>query len=489
MSETSTLGTWADNLQPASWRGIPFEVTATTIRRGRRTAVHDYPYRDLVFVEDMGRARREIEFTGFLVGDDVLDQQQRMLDACEQAGAGTLVHPALGSLTVALVAPVEAAERAEMGRVIELSFSFVETADSTAARSPVSAVDTQGQASGMATAARDDVAGDFTDDMGTTLEDGPDVVDAVCGQITQAGAFVSGLLADPANALLSVSGDLGSVLGSVQAAVGSVYGAVSGAVGSVLGAVGSVVSFGRFAFLDATSLVSTVLSAGAGIFGGDGGPVAAAFLSLAATNRAAAQAAFANAFATAQGGGATGTATAIQSAVTAFAACWPPAPDLVRVTGQFLAAVPVPVPPATVGGLGIPRLAAATATAALFRRTACLACVSAAASYAPTSYDDAAALRSAITALLDAEITVAGDAGDDRSYAALRAVRAACVSDLTRRGASLARMTTVTRAQPLPSLVLAWQLYADATRADELLAEAGPANPVFMPLSFEALSQ
>jgi len=40
----------------------------------------------------------------------------------------------------------------------------------------------------------------------------------------------------------------------------------------------------------------------------------------------------------------------------------------------------------------------------------------------------------------------------------------------------------------MPALAIAYRLYADATRADDLIARVDPPNPNFMPTRFEALS-
>ena len=119
------LGPWAQSLQPASWRGLGFAVRDAGIRRGRRIAVHEYPYRDEVWPEDLGRGTRTLNFTGFLIGDDVYSQRQAFLEAVEQAGTGELVHPSLGSVSAVLV-EFACGERAEMGRVIELEFAFIQ---------------------------------------------------------------------------------------------------------------------------------------------------------------------------------------------------------------------------------------------------------------------------------------------------------------------------------------------------------------------------
>lgn len=89
-------------LQPASFRGVPFEVEEAPIAVGRRVEVHEYPKRDKPYVEDMGRAARDIRVTGFVVGDDYIEQSKKLIEELEKKGDGTLVHPWLGSLKVTL---------------------------------------------------------------------------------------------------------------------------------------------------------------------------------------------------------------------------------------------------------------------------------------------------------------------------------------------------------------------------------------------------
>jgi prophage DNA circulation protein len=66
--------------------------------------------------------------------------------------------------------------------------------------------------------------------------------------------------------------------------------------------------------------------------------------------------------------------------------------------------------------------------------------------------------------------------------------RAAMMLDLLIRGSLLPRLITVTRAIALPSLALAFELYGDASRSDDLIARVDPPHPGFFPLEFEALS-
>jgi prophage DNA circulation protein len=116
---------WRDSLRPASWRGLPFDVQHYDGKFGRRVVVHEYAFRDPVWVEDMGRGMRRLNLVGYIVGDDVADQQDRMIKAAETAGSGELMHPTLGLLQVNLIDFTPSA-RLELGRVIELAFVFIE---------------------------------------------------------------------------------------------------------------------------------------------------------------------------------------------------------------------------------------------------------------------------------------------------------------------------------------------------------------------------
>ncbi len=120
------MSDWTDQLQPASWRGVPFGVFVADGVAGRRVALHQYPFRDTPWPEDIGRSARRPAFTGFLLGPDALDQLRQMIDAAEQPGSGTLVHPILGTMTVSLAEPMTHISRWDGQQVVELEFKFIE---------------------------------------------------------------------------------------------------------------------------------------------------------------------------------------------------------------------------------------------------------------------------------------------------------------------------------------------------------------------------
>ncbi len=146
------------------------------------------------------------------------------------------------------------------------------------------------------------------------------------------------------------------------------------------------------------------------------------------------------------------------------------------------------VPPVT---SPVGRLNAVTiiATAALCRQAALNSLALACAAYQPSSYDDAVAVRTAVVALYDLEIETAADAGQGASYLALRALRTAVVDDLNTRGALLPRLRPVVTATPTSSLELAYRLYGDTSRADEIAARTGAPHPGFLPVQMTLLSR
>ena len=161
--------------------------------------------------------------------------------------------------------------------------------------------------------------------------------------------------------------------------------------------------------------------------------------------------------------------------------------DALRLLASL--ATPAAVLPTPAGAVGTAMATMQSGVGDLFRRAAVAALARASAKYQPNSFDDAVSVRATVCAFLDAEILIAGNQGEDATYTALRALRAAVVNDLTTRGAVLATLNTVHTSAPIPAPVLALRLYRDPSRADELVTEAGPIHPAFMPTSFKALSQ
>lgn len=121
-------GAWFLQLQPGSWRGVGFVMDTAQVHAGRRVAVHEYPYRSTVWAEDLGLLPRRFAVQAYLVGDDVYQQRDAMLAACETAGPGTLVHPTMGAVECVLL-DFAVTDRRERGRVVEIALAFIISGD------------------------------------------------------------------------------------------------------------------------------------------------------------------------------------------------------------------------------------------------------------------------------------------------------------------------------------------------------------------------
>lgn len=207
------LGPWADGLQPASWNGVWFAVRSSQIRRGRRVAVHEYPFKDDVWVEDLGRGTRIVSFNGFLIGDDVFAQRDDMVAAAETPGPGSLVHPSLGAVTASLT-EFSAGERWDLGRVVELEMSFIQ-AGQDAPEYPSAEADTQAATDDAADNADDAFAQDYGDDAAPAVSKGQAPVKASTKTVQTFCKQPVSMVSDGSTAANSTSG-IGASIGNAD---------------------------------------------------------------------------------------------------------------------------------------------------------------------------------------------------------------------------------------------------------------------------------
>lgn len=179
--------------------------------------------------------------------------------------------------------------------------------------------------------------------------------------------------------------------------------------------------------------------------------------------------------------------TGVQALAKALGdACTDPA-DAVRLLDDLSQFFPDASYPASVIGQSMGVMQEAVGD--ICRRSAVIALARVSTKYQPASYDDAVRLRRLVCTALDVEITVAADQGEDKTYRALRALRAAVVQDFEARGANLSRIAEFKTQASMPSLALANRFYGDTQRTDELVTHADPRHPLFMPTEFKALAE
>lgn len=121
---------WREQLQPASFRGVPFVVESDDAAFGRRVEVHEYPSKDLPLAEDLGRKAREKNLVGFVIGEEYMAARDALLEACEKAGEGELVHPYYGRMMVTLT-DVRVSHSMLEGGMCRFNLQFVEAGELT----------------------------------------------------------------------------------------------------------------------------------------------------------------------------------------------------------------------------------------------------------------------------------------------------------------------------------------------------------------------
>jgi len=119
---------WDDRLQTASWRGIEFFIDSHNFGAGLNTVNHEFPDRDKPFTEDLGRKSRTFSIQGHILGDSYFSVRDELIAACEQPGAGELIHPYLGSRVVKCT-NLRISEDTKKGRFATVSFDFIEAGD------------------------------------------------------------------------------------------------------------------------------------------------------------------------------------------------------------------------------------------------------------------------------------------------------------------------------------------------------------------------
>ncbi|KAA6176198.1 DNA circularization protein [Pseudomonas veronii] len=460
--------TWPEMLNKASFRGVPFAVYGGDARFGRRLALHEYPGRDKPYIEDMGRSTRRIRMSGFLVtdslvygGGNVLAQRDALVAAVEAAGPGALMHPTLGALKVSVPSEgLSVVERWDMGRYFEISIVFIESGNRvfpSITTSTGSLLDKLAAALGLSAAL------DFVRKVigGVTA-----VINAVEGVIKFGKAIVG--------MVVGVIADFKVLVGRITRDVRSITSLASLMTGD----------FGRYANGNVSSALIASKKAK------NSSATMAGLIAKNTTNRAAVDAAMdtlVDAAASLDANSGQQFTDAVQGVMDSLVASIADPGSAIELLGSLARFAPTPVSGS--GAIGTAREVAQDATGALLRRSALASIGNVVATYVPTSYDEAMATMATVTGFIDEELLVAGDSGDDESYGALVDLRQAVVKALTTTGATLPTLETFSFRAPMSALTMANRLYRDTSRTDELIQQANPIHPAFMPTTVKALAR
>jgi prophage DNA circulation protein len=119
---------WKEKLRQASFRGIEFYVSSSDIEGGRRIAKHEFPQKDIPFVEDLGKKAKSFPIEAYVIGDDYMDRRDLLIDALDKEGSGLLVHPYYGELNLQ-VSDWKVKETKDEGGMATFSITFEQTGD------------------------------------------------------------------------------------------------------------------------------------------------------------------------------------------------------------------------------------------------------------------------------------------------------------------------------------------------------------------------
>ena len=446
-------GSWKASLKVASYGGVQFAVEGNVTVSGRKNTIHDYPFRDDNWVEDMGKQARKFAISCFLVEDDVIlrtggaaAQRDKLLNMCERAGAKTLVHPTLGTIEDVVCLGIEIEESTRHGKVYEIKLILIQSGKRlypTDKTSTSDAVSAQSALTGLA------ALKDFVAKAASAIQSGASVVQQAIS--TGLGYY---------QMAISAVNDARRIISSVSTLFGNFGNLFSGANTGFTGTnpKSAQTTSAYFLLTTAAANRSSVIIAGAALQAACANPADSVTLG-----------------------------ASIQNLINAVALSATNPADAVRLIGNMARYAPLgTIAP---GRIGTDMATMNAALAALFRRYALAQLAVTLTTYQASSQDDANTVLASSVELFDSEITVSGDAGDDASYQSLRALRQAMIADLAARGADLSVISTFSFNSILPSLVLSNRIYRTVARESSLIQQINPIHPAFCPAEFQALAQ
>lgn len=114
------------NYIPASYKGVAFDVEESGSEHGRRGQQAEFPFSERTAYVDMGIKIRTYSISGIFSGNDHIQRMAALIAAVESRGAGTLVHPTLGVLTVACSSLSVKDDQKESAGVTRFTIEFVD---------------------------------------------------------------------------------------------------------------------------------------------------------------------------------------------------------------------------------------------------------------------------------------------------------------------------------------------------------------------------
>lgn len=167
------IAPWRKQLEPGSFRNVPFRVKSAQTQVGRRVQIHEYAQRDDAFPEDLGLKADAFTIEAIVIGPDYFKARDALIAALKQRGPGQLVHPYYGRRTVTLASPARISETPDEGGTARFSLDFIEAGENT---EPSARQDTQSAVEAAADEANEAIAEGFAEEF--SLEDVPEFIEA-----------------------------------------------------------------------------------------------------------------------------------------------------------------------------------------------------------------------------------------------------------------------------------------------------------------------
>lgn len=411
--------TW-ENLRPASFRGVAFEVESHSESGGRRVELHEYPLRDTPYAEDLGKKAGKWQIEAFLVNgkSGYAERRDKLREALNASGPGTLIHPYLGELPVS-VDGYSLKETTREGGYCTFSISFVEAGQPV---EPDVEKDTAANVLDKAEAAKEAATAGFLDEYMPLLEDLEGLAGKVPALLSEATAFLGTPL---------------SILSRAQSAASSVLALPDRLASRILGYLGTIRQLGGIA---TSGLKMNALTA---LLGKKSAGTASSWL---VTSNGVIAGIVGETSWPQAGGGSIGGGT--------------PSPETLGVVASTVAN---------------------RAETPLIDLIAAGAVIEAAIESADADYGTADEALASRDAVIDAIDEVQRANCSDAVFTALSELAVAVNEDLTTRGAELPKLGSATLFMSMPALAASYRLYGDVGQADAIVARNRIRHPGRVP--------
>lgn len=128
---------WRDSLyfdedRKAKFRDAYFYVDSVDTGLGRRNVLHQYPFKDEPYLEDLGPDADEFIINAYVVqnksnGHDYTTERDLLASALRKKGPGTLIHPSYGEMSVGVKGKVRITEAyGREGGIARFTITFVQ---------------------------------------------------------------------------------------------------------------------------------------------------------------------------------------------------------------------------------------------------------------------------------------------------------------------------------------------------------------------------